>query len=479
MYLKRVEIKNLWGKNVSWDLNSDVNILIGINGSGKSTILQLIEEALSPKKDEDLHLQKFLMIDEMMLELDNNLIIQVNSNERVINNKEAFKKLNLTSVDTFDVPRFNLANTADLSSLAANFDLSLSTLDIELKNLKEEYTTFQRDYLSNKVKQLLNTKENNASQVEEPQELLSRESAIAKIINRLFKETDKEFDDANFNFKQNGTNNPIELKKLSSGEKQILIILLKCFLQQKQPFIYLLDEPEISLHITWQRQLIGILKELNPNCQIILATHSATIFYLNWESNVIRINNIVNEASPNYQSQILTSSQKPTEGVIIDLREQIGIAKNKHSHESGQIFHINKSINTLTAISLDTAKAIINLLKDNNLQLNEITLNNLITKTLNLEEAKSLLEEYDKENIVPNELVLTILLKKANNVKEGIDLINELKDQYLTFYPYIHVFYELLSKATNSEEVELVEEARKYYSIPITKEYIAKLKMKR
>ncbi len=41
--IKKVEIKNLWNKyDIEWNLNEDVNILAGINGSGKTTILNLI-----------------------------------------------------------------------------------------------------------------------------------------------------------------------------------------------------------------------------------------------------------------------------------------------------------------------------------------------------------------------------------------------------------------------------------------------------
>ena len=39
-YILRIEIENLWGRfNIAWDLRPDVNILSGINGVGKTTIL--------------------------------------------------------------------------------------------------------------------------------------------------------------------------------------------------------------------------------------------------------------------------------------------------------------------------------------------------------------------------------------------------------------------------------------------------------
>jgi predicted ATP-dependent endonuclease of OLD family len=46
-HIEKVEIKNLWGKyDIDWKLNPNVNILIGINGSGKTTILNVMNEAL-------------------------------------------------------------------------------------------------------------------------------------------------------------------------------------------------------------------------------------------------------------------------------------------------------------------------------------------------------------------------------------------------------------------------------------------------
>ena len=67
------------------------------------------------------------------------------------------------------------------------------------------------------------------------------------------------------------------LKYLSSGEKQLLIILGEALLQGSTPCIYIADEPELSLHVTWQESLVSNLRNVNPNAQIIFATHSPDI----------------------------------------------------------------------------------------------------------------------------------------------------------------------------------------------------------
>jgi len=65
--------------------------------------------------------------------------------------------------------------------------------------------------------------------------------------------------------------------QLSSGEKQLLILFTESLLQTKRRFIFIADEPELSLHISWQRKIIPTLKSLNPNAQLLLATHSPEI----------------------------------------------------------------------------------------------------------------------------------------------------------------------------------------------------------
>lgn len=69
----------------------------------------------------------------------------------------------------------------------------------------------------------------------------------------------------------------LSIYSLSSGERQLLILLTETLLQQQHPFIFIADEPELSLHIEWQRNLINSIRELNPNAQIIFATHAPEI----------------------------------------------------------------------------------------------------------------------------------------------------------------------------------------------------------
>lgn len=73
------------------------------------------------------------------------------------------------------------------------------------------------------------------------------------------------------------TEGPLPLAKLSSGEKQLLILFIEALLQRQRPYIFLADEPELSLHIAWQRNIISAIRSLNPSAQIVVATHSPEI----------------------------------------------------------------------------------------------------------------------------------------------------------------------------------------------------------
>jgi predicted ATPase len=67
----------------------------------------------------------------------------------------------------------------------------------------------------------------------------------------------------------------ISLARLSSGEKQLLRILVESTMAG--PHVMIIDEPELSMHIDWQRRLLSAMRTVNPESQIIVATHSPEI----------------------------------------------------------------------------------------------------------------------------------------------------------------------------------------------------------
>ncbi len=67
----------------------------------------------------------------------------------------------------------------------------------------------------------------------------------------------------------------IPLSFLSSGEKQLLKIFVETLIAGVT--VILVDEPEISMHVDWQRRLVACMRVLNPRVQIVLATHSPEI----------------------------------------------------------------------------------------------------------------------------------------------------------------------------------------------------------
>ncbi|MGY1874289.1 AAA family ATPase [Nocardia gipuzkoensis] len=67
----------------------------------------------------------------------------------------------------------------------------------------------------------------------------------------------------------------IPIALLSSGEKQVLYILLETLAARGD--VIIIDEPELSMHVDWQNALLESMQTVNSDAQIILATHSPEV----------------------------------------------------------------------------------------------------------------------------------------------------------------------------------------------------------
>ena len=83
--------------------------------------------------------------------------------------------------------------------------------------------------------------------------------------------------------------------QLSSGEKQMLVILLTVLVEDNKNYVLFMDEPEVSLHVEWQKRLIDLVIELNPNVQIILTTHSPAVVMNGWIDHVTEVSDITDK----------------------------------------------------------------------------------------------------------------------------------------------------------------------------------------
>ncbi|MCL1904940.1 MAG: ATP-binding protein, partial [Methanomassiliicoccaceae archaeon] len=81
----------------------------------------------------------------------------------------------------------------------------------------------------------------------------------------------------------NGTTLP--LVNLSSGEKQIFIMFYRLLFETPPSSFVMIDEPEISLHVSWQQRIGQALKGVARlrDLQILVATHSPQIVHDDWD----------------------------------------------------------------------------------------------------------------------------------------------------------------------------------------------------
>ena len=107
--------------------------------------------------------------------------------------------------------------------------------------------------------------------------LLAPRDLFISLLNELMQRKTLNINERNEIVITTSSGKTLKPNQLSSGEKQILIILGEALLQEGNTFIYMADEPEISLHVAWQETLAKNIKSLNPSAQIIFATHSPDV----------------------------------------------------------------------------------------------------------------------------------------------------------------------------------------------------------
>ena len=260
-YIEQIEIDALWSgrRHVVWNLDRRVNILSGINGVGKSTILNKVVKSVSKNGDVVNHLLKGV---------------------RVKTEPEDATHIRFDVVRSFDHALIN-------ADVIGKMDLSLATeLDWQLYKLQRKYLDYQVN-IGNKIIEALQRGDAKAAQ-----EYSLPKTRFQDMVDDLFSETGKKIVRTENEIRFSQIGETLVPYQLSSGEKQMLVILLTVLVECEQPYVLFMDEPEVSLHVDWQQRLIDLILELNPQVQIILTTHSPAVIMNGWMDNVTEVSDI-------------------------------------------------------------------------------------------------------------------------------------------------------------------------------------------
>lgn len=474
MHIKQIIIKNFWQQeNIVWELNSDVNVLIGINGAGKTCILNMVAEALSPKPDINLDFTLFSdFCEEMDIVLDNDDVISIDSNantRKTSNSLMDISLLNCKLIQTFNTP-ITFFDKESLKALEPLLGYEIkTTLDFELGKYVRQFRDYKQS-IDNEILAKVRKKETVYTA-----QLYEKVDKFYTLINDFFQHTNKTIDDSKepFHFLPR----EISVKSLSSGEKQLFLLLLAAFLHDDKNAILLLDEPEISLHLSWQRGLIDSLRKLNNKCQLIIVTHSPTIYGENWIGS----------------RQLLSEIKKPLETenqqIAIDVSENNLPNKTKELlHDLEQIinslnitptdvtYHVNIRLQKERRITIDLSRKVIKLMNEKKAKLDQITLGALLNRIDTFENGKKILSEIAlKPNfLTPNSIALNQLVKKTFTLKESIVFIKENFSKENNF-PDIITFSTIIGKTRTKDEIKEVESLRVYYEIKANQQYNEKL----
>ena len=269
-YIKRIEIDSLWSgkKHIVWELDPRVNILSGINGQGKSTIINKVVKGLAQGGEFPSHMLKGVRLE------------VVPEDARWIR-YDMIRSLDSSLSQVFADEEGVLRQVLPVIRGGGG-----SLLDFQLYHLQRKYLDYQVNIGNRMIAEL------QAGNAEAAQQLSKKKSRFQDMIDDLFADTGKHIVRTENEIRFTQIGELLTPYQLSSGEKQMLVILLTVLVEDELPYVLFMDEPEVSLHIEWQKQLIDLIMELNPHVQIILTTHSPAVVMNGWIDQVTEVSDI-------------------------------------------------------------------------------------------------------------------------------------------------------------------------------------------
>jgi energy-coupling factor transporter ATP-binding protein EcfA2 len=165
------------------------------------------------------------------------------------------------------------------------FDNEIPDSINKLRLIESILTEKSKEYVSSHYKEISLLYKIIASDIKPLDMFLEASAQLSESVNKFLTDKSLKVSSGGFYLYHERLHKPISGSDLSSGERQILLLICYTLVTGSRKSILLIDEPELSLNIKWQRKLIEQLDNLNPDSgnQKIIATHSIEILakYMN------------------------------------------------------------------------------------------------------------------------------------------------------------------------------------------------------
>ena len=279
----------------------DLVVLAGINGSGKTRILESIFDFYESNARDKVKISLVLEDDEMEAQK------ELNTQKKEYYEDEKYKKYSpfpisdtslLVALKAYggykDVHEIVFMRVREGLKKLKVFpkiiyvptETNFQKVEIASPMLVREYkflnivdSTLIKDvpsYIATRIMEMANEQENTP--------MGEIRAAVFKEINEIFEilDLDIKISGISKNAKSipiftNSAGDKFDINELSSGEKQLFLRTLAIKMLNPENSIILIDEPELSLHPKWQQRIVDVYRKIGKNNQIIIATHSPHI----------------------------------------------------------------------------------------------------------------------------------------------------------------------------------------------------------
>ena len=345
MKIEKVHIKNIKGikdLELSFKKNNkilDVIVLAGVNGSGKTTILESIKDFFNNKNvNYDEPKKSNVNLNIFFEEFEKKKIKEAEKSSN--NNKRPLWDF-FSALQNYEI-YIKRSDKHYHTHIAKKFDIPPKIIYVPAENKFEEIqtysTTLSKEYKfintinSNVIRDIpsyIATRRNYLATIEEDLTMKEVTNKVVNEINGIFSilELDVKLkgfskDEKTLPIFENSAGEEFDINDLSSGEKQLFLRTLSIKMLEPKNSIILIDEPELSLHPKWQQRIIEVYKKIGENNQIIVATHSPHILGSVSNENIfILYRNENGKIEAKTGDELYSSYGQPVERVLKDIME--------------------------------------------------------------------------------------------------------------------------------------------------------------